>query len=100
MRNDWHLHRCVAMTSRTMSASGPSLLRGRVRPGRVSGSRSHHFFVEPCETGFESTTGVVVVECGVDARGMVDPEHLEAGFEEVTDEDGGRAALGAMMERG
>ena len=36
----------------------------------------------------------MVHECGVDAEGMADPEDFEVGFEGVTDEDGGGAALG------
>ena len=53
------------------------------------------FLGEPTETRFErSTAGVVVDGCGVDAVRVANPEHLEVGFEGVTDEDGCRATLG------
>ena len=32
-------------------------------------------------------------ECGVDAKGVANPEGFEAGFEGATDEDGGEVAL-------
>ena len=58
------------------------------------------FLGELTETGFErSTAEVVVDECGADAERVANPEHLEIGFEGVTDEDGCGAALRLMVER-
>jgi hypothetical protein len=53
------------------------------------------FLSESCESGFEqSTAGVVVHECGVDAEGVTAPERFEVGFKGVTDEDGGGPGVG------
>ena len=48
-------------------------------------------FGEPGQSGFErSAAGVVIYECGVDAKRVADPEGLEVGFERVANEGGGR----------